>query len=203
MFQIEGPGGCGGHVGQEVVVLGDEPVGSGGGNELHARPWEAAAHACQRNELLVRGEVRGRGHTRAVTMGCRSRARESMAPAERASANPACMRASSSAVAARSEAAAPMMAAQGGVPGQEPDVHGRCALLDGGQVVGEGLPSEFSPASRASNGMASTRERRPTRNSAVDGPTGASEIPQLPATTVVTPCRGDGERVGSHRTCAS
>ena len=36
-------------------------------------------------------------------------------------------------------------AAQSGVAGQEPDVHGRCALLDRGQVVGKGLPPELEP----------------------------------------------------------
>ena len=57
--------------------------------------------------------------------------------------------------------------------------------------------------SRAARGMPSTRAIMRARYRECSGPAGASENPQLPPITVVTPCSGEGLAVGSHDSCAS
>ena len=51
--------------------------------------------------------------------------------------------------------------------------------------------------------MSSTRSRVAARTSAGAWSSGASEYPQLPATTVVTPWKHEGVRDGSQKTWAS
>ena len=60
-----------------------------------------------------------------------------------------------------------------------------------------------SPASRASSGMPSTFSSVRMMVARCSGLVGAIPKPQLPVTTVVTPCHDEGVRSRSHRTCAS
>ena len=127
-----------------------------------------------------------------------------MAPAARASASPARIWASSPAVAPRSDAAGPITWRRSAEwPARKPMLIAGADRSTAARYSPKERHLNSSPSSSASRGMASTRDSRPTRKSAADGSTGAREMPQLPATTVVTPCRGDGESDGSHRTCAS
>ena len=59
------------------------------------------------------------------------------------------------------------------------------------------------PATRASNAMPSTFSSVRAMVSRCSGRVGAMPNPQLPMTTLVTPCQHDGVRSGSHRTWAS
>ena len=65
------------------------------------------------------------------------------------------------------------------------------------------VQSHGTPAASASSGMPSTRASIFMRYSASRGTSGAIVKPQLPPSTVVTPCSGDGLSVGSQNTCAS
>ena len=53
------------------------------------------------------------------------------------------------------------------------------------------------PSVSAAPGMSSTPSMRPISQSSLPGTTGAKPTPQLPITTVVTPCQLLGESVGS------
>ena len=53
------------------------------------------------------------------------------------------------------------------------------------------------PSVSAAPGMSSTPSMRPISQSSLPGATGAKPTPQLPITTVVTPCQLLGESVGS------
>ena len=59
------------------------------------------------------------------------------------------------------------------------------------------------PASIASVGMSSTAVRQRANHSRAWGLHGASANPQLPMTTVVTPCQQEQLPMGSQATCAS
>ena len=63
--------------------------------------------------------------------------------------------------------------------------------------------SSPSPALRAATVIPSTFSRVRTIVSRCSGRVGATEKPQLPITTVVTPCQGDMVSMRSHITCAS
>ena len=54
------------------------------------------------------------------------------------------------------------------------------------------------PSCSAVPGMSSTPSISATSHSRLSGATGAKPTPQLPITTVVTPCQQDGESIGSH-----
>ncbi len=54
------------------------------------------------------------------------------------------------------------------------------------------------PADSAAPGMSSTPSISPISHSWRSGATGAKPTPQLPITTVVTPCQHDGVSVSSH-----
>jgi len=56
----------------------------------------------------------------------------------------------------------------------------------------------WMPTERAAPGMSSTPSIRPMSHSWRSGFTGANPTPQLPITTVVTPCQHDGVSSGSH-----
>src|SRR4029453_2001723 len=60
-----------------------------------------------------------------------------------------------------------------------------------------------SPASRASRLMPSTFSSVRTMSPRWSGRVGATPKPQLPITTVVTPCHGEIGSIRSHITCAS
>jgi hypothetical protein len=59
------------------------------------------------------------------------------------------------------------------------------------------------PAASAAPGMSSTPSINPISHSCRSGRTGAKPTPQLPITTVVTPCHPDGVSNGSHVACPS
>ena len=59
------------------------------------------------------------------------------------------------------------------------------------------------PAASAVPGMSSTPSMRPMSQSWRLGATGAKPTPQLPITTVVTPCQQEGVSSGSHVICPS
>ena len=61
----------------------------------------------------------------------------------------------------------------------------------------------WMPADSAAPGMSSTPSIRPMSHSCRSGATGAKPTPQLPITTVVTPCQHDGVSSGSHVTWPS
>ena len=54
------------------------------------------------------------------------------------------------------------------------------------------------PSDSAAPGMSSTPSISPISQSCLSGCTGAKPTPQLPITTVVTPCQHDGVSIGSH-----
>ena len=56
----------------------------------------------------------------------------------------------------------------------------------------------WMPSDSAAPGMSSTPSIRPMSHSCRSGATGAKPTPQLPMTTVVTPCQHDGVSSGSH-----
>ena len=58
--------------------------------------------------------------------------------------------------------------------------------------------SHRMPADNAAPGMSSTPSIRPISQSRFAGRTGANPTPQLPMTTVVTPCQHEGVSIGSH-----
>jgi hypothetical protein len=60
-----------------------------------------------------------------------------------------------------------------------------------------------TPSASAVPGMSSTPSITLMRNSWRSGRTGAKPTPQLPMTTVVTPCHDDGLIAGSHTTWPS
>ena len=68
-----------------------------------------------------------------------------------------------------------------------------------------GKDSQFHvmPSCRAAPGMSSTPSMSWISQSRSDGRAGANPTPQLPITTVVTPCQPDGETSGSHVTWPS
>ena len=53
------------------------------------------------------------------------------------------------------------------------------------------------PSDSAAPGMSSTPSMRPISQSCLSGATGAKPTPQLPITTVVTPCQQDGDSKAS------
>ena len=59
------------------------------------------------------------------------------------------------------------------------------------------------PSASAVPGMSSTPSMSWMSHSSAPGRTGANPTPQLPMTTVVTPCQHDGVSSGSHVTCPS
>ena len=61
----------------------------------------------------------------------------------------------------------------------------------------------WTPSCSAVPGMSSTDSIRATSSSSVPGRTGAKPTPQLPITTVVTPCHDDGVTCLSQHTCPS
>ena len=63
--------------------------------------------------------------------------------------------------------------------------------------------SHGTPASSVAGLMSSTCSSVWTISDRCSGRHGASENPQLPATTLVTPCHDDGVSAGSQNTCAS
>ena len=72
------------------------------------------------------------------------------------------------------------------------------------EVLGERLEVQSMPASSASSDMPSTFSSvRTIVDRGRSGRVGAMPKPQLPMTTVVTPCHDDGVRSGSQRTWAS
>ena len=93
--------------------------------------------------------------------------------------------------------------AEGGVTGQEPDVHRRRTALDRGEVVGEGSPREFQSGLEGLQRDGLDPREETDEKLGRGRVNGGQRNPQLPATTVVTPWSGEGESVGSHRTCAS
>ena len=83
-------------------------------------------------------------------------------------------------------------------------VEQRAALLDRVEVLREGLEvSQGTPSNSVSGAMSSTCWSVRTSSSRCSGRTGAIENPQLPATTLVTPCQHDGVSAGSQNTWAS
>ena len=65
------------------------------------------------------------------------------------------------------------------------------------------LHDQSMPSCRAVPGMSSTPSMSSIRNDSAPGCTGAKPTPQLPMTTVVTPCQLDGVTSGSHVTWPS
>ena len=63
--------------------------------------------------------------------------------------------------------------------------------------------SQVMPALSTSNGIASTLTRSRIATSRASGRHGAIPTPQLPITTVVTPCQEDGVVAPSQQICAS
>ena len=59
------------------------------------------------------------------------------------------------------------------------------------------------PSCKAVPGMSSTPSISSMRKDSPPGRTGANPTPQLPITTVVTPCQLDGVISGSHVACPS
>ena len=62
---------------------------------------------------------------------------------------------------------------------------------------------QVMPSLSAVPGMSSTPSMSWMSQSSWPGRTGAKPTPQLPMTTVVTPCQHDGDSSGSHVTCPS
>ena len=63
--------------------------------------------------------------------------------------------------------------------------------------------SQVMPFDSTSKGMASTLTRSRIAISRVSGRQGAMPTPQLPITTLVTPCHDDGVTAPSQQICAS
>ena len=63
--------------------------------------------------------------------------------------------------------------------------------------------SHTRPSLRAAPGMSSTPSISPINQSCRSGAAGANPTPQLPMTSVVTPCQHDGDSCGSHVACPS
>ena len=86
-----------------------------------------------------------------------------------------------------------------------PDVDGGAAALDGVEVLGERREGPFlaEPLARAAAVIPSTFSRVRTIVSRCSGRVGATEKPQFPMTTVVTPCQGEMVSMRSHMTWAS
>ena len=84
------------------------------------------------------------------------------------------------------------------------EIEDGAAALDRGQVLAEGLeapldPGVEHPLGHVLDGLEGPHDRAPVAAARV----GASENPQLPAMTDVTPCQHDEEREGSQKTWAS
>ena len=127
-----------------------------------------------------------------------------MAPAAMAWSNSASMRASSSAVAARSEPASPITTVRSAECEQNAATFGPTPRRSR-KAKYSANPSncQSTPARRASSDIASTSARFFKSVSRVAGVAGAMPKPQLPITTVVTPRAGEGEAVESQVSCAS
>ena len=83
------------------------------------------------------------------------------------------------------------------------DVDRERPLLERVEVLGEGLPLQLMPSASAVPGMSSTPSISSISHCSRPGATGAKPTPQLPPTTVVTPCRHDGSSSGSQVACPS
>ena len=126
------------------------------------------------------------------------------APAASASSTVSTMRATSSVVASRSVASSPMMKNRNAVWPMRAETFARVGVrANVSRYSGKLSNSQRTPASRASSGMPSTFSSTRRIVERCSGRAGASPKPQLPITTVVTPCHVDGVRSGSHRTWAS
>ena len=68
---------------------------------------------------------------------------------------------------------------------------------------GKLVHSQVMPSVMAEPGMSSTPSMRSMSQSCRSGLAGANPTPQLPMTTVVTPCHELGVTTGSQVTCAS
>ena len=94
-------------------------------------------------------------------------------------------------------------AAQRRVPDEEAGVD-RDAAVEAAEPVAEGAPVPGQPGLQRGERHALDPGHHPADVvGAAPAPSGASEKPQLPPSTVVTPCSGDGLALGSQKSCAS
>ena len=176
------------------------------GRELEHAGAELAEHAADAEQLVL-GRERA-GHRLAVDRHVRDRA--ARREAERAgldafahdrAPSPRCRRASrarSSRRAPPSRSRAPRRAA--------PACRRRAASASrstASRYSGNVSHSHWMPADSAAPGMSSTPSIRPMSQSCLSGCTGAKPTPQLPITTVVTPCQHVGVSSGSQVTWPS
>ncbi len=112
------------------------------------------------------------------------------------------MASTSSALAARSSP--PSTNSRSGVwPMKAPTLRRLARPSSAARYSGKVSKHQSMPASRASVDMPSTFSSVRTIVSRCSGRVGATPNPQLPMTTLVTPCQLDGVRSPSHRTWAS
>ncbi len=93
--------------------------------------------------------------------------------------------------------------AQRGVRHLGGDVDGAGRLVERVEVLGKLSQSQSMPSWSAVPGMSSTPSMSSIRKSSPPGRTGANPTPQLPITTVVTPCQLEGVMSGSQVTWPS
>ena len=77
------------------------------------------------------------------------------------------------------------------------DVDGALVASMASRYSGKDSQFQRMPSASAAPGMSSTPSIRPMSHSWRSGETGAKPTPQLPMTTVVTPCQEEGVRSGS------
>ena len=86
---------------------------------------------------------------------------------------------------------------------QPRDVEGALGPVEGVEVLSKALPAPGQPAASAGPGMSSTPSINPISQSWRSGVAGAKPTPQLPITTVETPCHSEGASSGSQVACPS
>ena len=167
-----------------------------GRGQLEHAGAELAEHAADAEQLVLGGE--GAGHGLAVDGPVRERAATSRSRARRPRCRLATMRrhgldvVGGGRLVARA-ALAHHVAAHRAVRHLRADVDRVAAAVERVEVLGEASPSPTAmPSDSAAPGMSSTPSIRPMSQSWRSGGTGAKPTPQLPITTVVTPCQHDG-----------
>ena len=125
-------------------------------------------------------------------------------PAAIASDSSARIASNSSGVASRADASAPITARRiAEWPTMKPMLSPSGSDSTMSRNSGNVRHANVTPAVSASTGIASTRASSRVKKSSSPGCTGARVSPQFPATTVVTPCSGEGDSAWSQKTCAS
>ncbi len=167
------------------------------------RPRSASGSASRISSSVVASRL-GTGLPQAPAWAGWREDAKPIAPASRASATRRRISSISAEVASRSAASSPSTYSRSGVwPSMTATFSFGAARSTASRYSGKVSKVQGMPANSASTDMPSTFSSVRAIVSRPACRVGAMPNPQLPITTVVTPCHDEGVRSGSHSTCAS